>query len=202
MKKSIAFFDFDGTITTKDTMLELIKFHFGNFKFIKGLIYVLPWIAGMKTKLVSHQLAKEKLLSYFFKNMAVQDFQSICDRFLKEKMPSLIRNEALNKIKEHQDSDTIVVVVSASAINWVKPWCEELNIECIASNLEIVDGQISGKLKGLNCNYDEKPLRIKSMFDLSQYNIIYCYGDSNGDQEMLKLATHPFYRPFRQKKTG
>ena len=202
MKKSIAFFDFDGTITTKDTMLELIKFHFGNRALIWGLIRNSPWIAGMKSGIVSHQFAKEKLLKTFFKDMSSQKFQSICTAFSKEYLPLIIREDALKKIKEYVDSETGVVVVSASAADWVKPWCDNLNIDCIASNLEIVNDKLTGKLIGLNCNYEEKVLRIKSKFDLKKYDLIYCYGDSSGDKEMLKLATNPIYRPFRQIKAG
>lgn len=194
MKKSIAFFDFDGTITTKDTMLELIKFHFGNFKFIKGLIYVLPWIAGMKTKLVSHQLAKEKLLSYFFKGMPEDDFIQICNDFASQRLPGLIRKSAMQKIKQYQKNKVPVVVVTASAENWVKKWCSSVNVECIASKMEVINERITGKLKGNNCNYEEKVLRIKSNYTLESFDEIHCYGDSNGDRKMLEIATHGFYK--------
>ncbi|MEO7048422.1 MAG: HAD family hydrolase, partial [Ferruginibacter sp.] len=123
MKKSIAFFDFDGTITSKDTMLELIKFHFGYFQFIKGMLYVLPWIAGMKTKMVSHQLAKEKLLSYFFKGMLEYDFIQICNDFTSQRLPGLIRKSAMQKIEQYRKDKVPVVVVTASAESWVKKWC-------------------------------------------------------------------------------
>ena len=199
MKKSIAFFDFDGTITSKDTMLELIKFHFGNRAFIWGLMRNSIWIAGMKSGILSHQFAKEKLLTTFFKDMSEQKFQSICTGFSKDYLPLIIRRDALKKIEDYVDSETEVVVVTASATDWVKPWCDKLNIDCIASNLEIVNGKLTGKLIGINCNYQEKVLRIKSKFDLNKYDLIYCYGDSSGDKEMLKLSTNAFYRPFRQK---
>ena len=194
MKKSIAFFDFDGTITSKDTMLELIKFHFGNFQFIKGMLYVLPWIAGMKTKMVSHQFAKEKLLSYFFKGMLEYDFIQICNDFTSQRLPGLIRKSAMQKIEQYRKDKVPVVVVTASAESWVKKWCNSVNVECIASKMEVINNRITGKLKGNNCNYEEKVLRIKSNYTLENFDEIHCYGDSSGDRKMLEIATESFYR--------
>ena len=194
MKRSIAFFDFDGTITSKDTMLELIKFHFGNFKFIKGMIYVLPWIAGMKTKLVSHQTAKEKLLSYFFKGMSEEKFIHICNDFSKKILPGLIRESAIQKIDEYQKNKIPVVVVTASAEHWVNEWCRASNVACIASQMEVINGLLTGKLIGNNCNYEEKVVRIKNNYSLENYDEIHCYGDSPGDAKMLQQATHAFYK--------
>ena len=197
MKKSIAFFDFDGTITNKDTMLELIKFHFGSYKFLKGMIYALPWIAGMKTKLVSHQSAKEKLLSFFFKGMPEEEFIKICNDFSSNKLPELIRESAIKKIKEYQKDQIPVVVVTASAEHWVKEWCRSVNVSCIASQMELVNGRLTGKLIGKNCNNEEKVIRIENNYSLAYYDEVYCYGDSSGDAKMLQQATHAFYKSLK-----
>ncbi len=197
MKRSIAFFDFDGTITTKDTMLELIKFHFGNLKYVKGLIHVLPWVIGMKIKSVSNQAAKEKLLSYFFMGTPENEFIQICKDFTKKKLPGLVRQSALQKIEHYQKNKTTVVVVTASAEHWVKQWCNSVNVECIASRMEIISGRLTGKLKGNNCNYEEKVTRIKGNYILKNYEEIHVYGDTEGDRKMLEIATHGFYRSLK-----
>lgn len=175
-------------------MLELIKFHFGVFQFYKGMLFVLPWIASMKAKMVSHQLAKEKLLSHFFKGMPEIDFIKICNDFTKERLPGLIRKSALQKIEQYQKNNVPVVVVTASAENWVKKWCSAVNAECIATKMEVINGRMTGKIKGKNCNYEEKVKRIKEEYDLESFNNIFCYGDSAGDRAMLEIATEVFYR--------
>ncbi len=193
----IAFFDFDGTITTKDTMLELIKFHHGRSRFYSGLAILSPWIIAMKLKIISHQKAKEKMLSWFFKGFTETEFSKICGIFIQKKLPSLINKMALHKIDEHKASGDIVAVVSASAINWIKDWCDEHSLKCIATRLEIIDGKITGKLAGINCNYNEKADRIIKEYNLNNYSPVYCYGDSGGDKAMLNLATKAFYKSFR-----
>lgn len=197
MKKSIAFFDFDGTITSKDTMLELIKFHFGYYKFMRGMIVALPWIAGMKIKLVTNQKAKEKLLSHFFEDMPEEEFIQICKDFTIKKLPGLIRKSALQKIAQYQKDDIPVVVVTASAANWVNEWCQSMNIRCLASQMAVKYGKMTGKLIDNNCNYEEKVIQIKKNYALEDYEEIYCFGDSAGDHDMLKIATHKYYKLFQ-----
>ncbi len=192
----IAFFDFDGTITTKDSMIEFIKFHHGKLRLYGGLAVLIPWLMAMKLKLISHQKAKEKMLSWFFKEYSENKFSTICSLFVQQKLPDLINKKAIKKITEHKANGYEVVVVSASASNWIKGWCNDQGLKCIATELEIINEKITGKLSGINCNYNEKARRIIKEYDLTNYTTIYCYGDSDGDKAMLKLATNSFYKSF------
>jgi len=193
----IAFFDFDGTITTKDTMLEMIRYQKGKAGFYAGFLINIPVFAALKLKLISNQSAKEKLLTYFFKGVELASFQTGCDGFIDNKLPGLFRPEAITEIKRLQDSGFEVVIVSASAENWIKRWSDSIGVNLIATRLEAIDELLTGKLAGINCNSDEKVARIKGVYDLSKYDEIYCFGDSTGDKPMLALATKAFYKPFR-----
>ncbi len=193
---SIAFFDFDGTITTRDSMLELIKFHHGKTRLYTGVAVLSPWIVAMKLKLISNQKAKEKLLAWFFKDYNILTFSKICTAFIQKKLPQIINPAAVEKIAEHKKNGDEVVVVSASATDWIDRWCKENEVGCIATQLEVVNGKITGKLAGINCNYNEKASRILHEYDLNNYADIYCYGDTKGDKAMLQLATHSFFRTF------
>ena len=196
--KKIAFFDFDGTITTKDTMFELIRHQKGNARFYLGFLLNIPLFAAMKLKLLSKQAAKEKLLGYFFNGTTLSDFQAGCDNFATAKLPALIRPGALTEIEKLWAQGFEIVIVSASAENWIKKWAENNDLQLIATNLECIDGKLTGKIAGKNCNGQEKEDRIKAGYDLSIYTEIYCYGDSAGDSKMLALGTHAFYKPFRR----
>lgn len=177
-------------------MLELIKFHFGKSRFYSGLFSLSPQLAAMKCGIISRQNAKEKLLAHFFGGMGIERFNSICHNFCRHKLPLLISKEAWNRVKDYKHRGAEVVVVTASASDWVKPWSDQHQLSLISSELEKQDGQITGKLIGKNCNYQEKERRIKASYSLDKYEEIHCYGDSRGDKAMLQLATHPFYRTF------
>ncbi len=196
MKKEIAFFDFDGTITTKDTLLEFIKFSKGHFRFYLGFILHIPFLIGFKIKLISNQTAKEKILKFFFSKMPVEEFKKYCTAFSKNVLPKLIRAEAEEEISRLQRRNVMVVIVSASPENWIKDWASEIKAELIASRLEIKDRKLTGKILGKNCHGNEKVNRINETYDLTKYHVVAAYGDSSGDKPMLQLAANASYKPF------
>lgn len=87
MKKGIAFFDFDGTLTTKDTLLEFIKYCKGNNAFYAGFLINSPFLLAYKLKIISNQAAKEKVLQHFFKNTSVDSFGLLCEKFAARNDP-------------------------------------------------------------------------------------------------------------------
>ena len=94
MKKGIAFFDFDGTITKKDTLLEFIKFTKGSFGFYLGFLLNLPYLFAYKLKIISNQSAKEKVLRFFFHGIAIEEFNRRCQEFAEQVVPKLVRTKA------------------------------------------------------------------------------------------------------------
>lgn len=198
VKRGIAFFDFDGTITTKDTLLEFIKFTRGRLRFYLGFLLYSPYLIAYKLKLIPNQLAKEKILRFFFNGMPEDDFKKACARFSELILPALIRPGALSEIGRLKKDGYIVVVVSASPENWICAWAASHNTELIASQLQVVDGKITGKILGKNCHGAEKVRRITEKYNVSDYDPVYAYGDTNGDLPMLQLAQNSFYKPFRK----
>lgn len=197
MKKRLALFDFDGTITLKDTFMEIIKFQKGYFFFYSGMSFLLPILILYKLKLIKNSRAKELVLAFFFGKTPSAVFQSNCDEFIQERLPKILRHEAINKINYHLSQNDRVVVVSASPYNWIEGWCKKMHLELIATQLEVVDGKITGRLSSANCFGKEKVNRICSYLDLTEYSEIYAYGDSeSGDGAMLEIAQHAFYRKF------
>ena len=195
--KAIAFFDFDGTITTKDTLLEFIKYTHGNAAFLQGFLLHSPYLIAYKLNLIPNQLAKEKVFSYFYKDTPLQKFQAWCDAFATEKVPALIRPKAEIELKKLQQSGTSVVIVSASFGNWIQKWAVSNNLQLIATKPEIENEKLTGRIEGKNCHGTEKVRRIQELFTLQQYENVHAYGDTSGDRPMLALATHPHYKPFR-----
>jgi phosphatidylglycerophosphatase C len=197
VKKRLVLFDFDGTITTKDTFLEFIKFYHGTSRFLWGFLWNAPYLALMVFKFVPNWRGKEKMLTWFFAGETIDDFNRKSDAFCKQVVPNLIRPKALAEIERHRMEGATVVVVSASAENWIAPWCRAAGLDCIATQLQVVDNKLTGKINGFNCYGPEKENRLRSCYALDEFEEVYAYGDSRGDTEMLALAQQRFYKPFR-----
>lgn len=192
----LALFDFDGTISTKDSFMEFTKFSVGLPRFILSFFILSPLFVLYFLKLFPNHKLKEIFITYHFKNWSEKKFSDIADQYSRESLPQIIKNDALEKIRWHQQNNHDIYVVSASIEQWLKEWCNTHNLKLIATQLEISDGKITGKLAGTNCYGPEKVNRIQQHLNLSDYEHIYAYGDSGGDKEMLQIANEPFYRNF------
>ncbi len=178
-------------------MLDLGKFHTGLVSYLLKMGLLSPFLLMMKAKLVSNDWVKQLFLHLFFRGMQEADFAKICKAYSDKRLPKLIRPAALATIKKHLSEGTTVVVVSASARHWLQYWCQEQNLQLICSELELVNGKITGKLSGPNCNGLQKAINIAQAFQLETFENIYAYGDSTGDKAMFELSTIHYYKPFR-----
>lgn len=195
-KDSISFFDFDGTLTHKDSMLEFIKFYKGKFKTYSGILFLSPFLAAMKVGVINTRQGKEKLLSHFFKGESLETFNAKCEQFALNIIPSIIRKDGLLELKNRLAQKQVVCIVTASAENWVTPYFKNTGIKVIGTRLEIKENRLTGKIFGENCKGAEKVIRILKEYNLQNFEKISAYGDSSGDKEMLSIATEKFYRHF------
>lgn len=197
----IAFFDFDGTITTSDSFIKFIRFVVGDIRFILGMTVLSPMLVAYKLRLIPNYTAKQAVLSYFFKGMSEAQFQSTARDYSLKNIDAILRPKAMAKIAWHKEQEHKIVVVSASIESWLKPWCNQHGLDLIATKLEIKEGIVTGKLLTKNCYGMEKVRRVKERYNLDDYDHIYAYGDSRGDKELLELADEGFYQPFREDST-
>ena len=197
MLNNLILFDFDGTITTDDSLIKFIRFSVGDTKTALGMIVLSPMLMIYKLKLIPNYKAKEWMLSYFFKGMDERQFQKVAEEYSLKHIDTILRPKAMKKIAWHKEQGHKVVIVSASIECWLKPWCDENNLDLIATKLEMIDGIVTGKFLTKNCYGIEKANRVQEKYNLSDYDHIYAYGDSRGDKELLGLADERFYKPFR-----
>jgi len=194
---SLALFDFDGTITTDDSLIKFIRFAVGNTKFIWGMLLLSPMLTAYKLKLIPNYKAKQYMLSYFFKGMSEKKFRQVANEYSLKHIDTILRPKAMEKIAWHKEKGHKIVIVSASIECWLKPWCDKNDLDLIATKLEIQDGIVTGKFSIKNCYGIEKINRVKEKYDLNDYDHIYAYGDSLGDRELLELADEKLYKPFK-----
>ena len=198
--RTLVLFDFDGTITKKDTLLAFTKFVVGDTRFYVGLLYLSVPLVLQKLGLLSAHQTKELFLAHFFHGKRFTDFEEACQKFSLQVLPDFIRQQALEAIDSYLQQNCQIVIVSASPQNWITPWANQYGIDVIATKLEVKDDHITGKISGVNCNGYEKVKRIKEKFVLEDYDAIIAYGDTKGDNPMLKLATQRYFKPFRDSK--
>jgi HAD superfamily hydrolase (TIGR01490 family) len=185
---NLALFDFDGTLTKKDSLDEFLKYSVGKKKYFINMFRFLPYFILWQTKLMNNGVAKEHLFRIFFKGMDEELFKNKAKEFSLTKLDSIIKEERIKILREHQQNGDRVVIVSASMQCWLQPWCDKEGIELLCTHLKFEDETFSGKFLTPNCHGIEKANRIKAHLNIEEYEIIHAYGDSSGDTEMLALA--------------
>ena len=195
----LVLFDFDGTLTTKDTLFEFTRFAVGDRRFFTGLFLLTVPMGLTRAGILSGHRAKEIFLSYFFRNISTDEFRRYCERFATEKLPGIIRPLASKAIESYAQRGDRLMIVSASPEDWIKPWANTLGIEVIGTRLETRNGQLTGMISGENCNGPEKVRRIRETLTLTDYREVIAFGDTKGDIPMLDLANEKHYRPFRDE---
>ncbi len=197
MSNSIAFFDFDGTITRRDSFGAFLVYAVSKIKLFLIVLVLSPVLVLFPLKLVSGSRVKALLVFFLFRNWTVERMRALGAIFSREIIPSFIRPQALEKIAWHREQGHQLVVVSASFPYWLEPWCQDSGMELICTEMEELNGFLTGRLKTQNCFGPEKVRRIQAQYDLGQYDMIYAYGDTRGDHEMLSMSHAGQYRPFR-----
>ena len=194
----IALFDFDGTITTDDSLIKFIRFYVGDIKAALRMLLLSPMLFAYKLNFIPNYKAKQWMLSYFFKGIDEKQFLKVAEEYSLNHINTQLRPQAMEKIAWHQEQGHKIVVVSASVEYWLKPWCDKNDLDLIATKIEIKNGLLTGKFLTKNCYGIEKVNRVKEAYNMNDYDYIYAYGDSRGDKELLELANESFYKPFRE----
>jgi len=194
----LALFDFDGTISSRDSFLLFVKQTVGSTRFSIGMGLLLPQIIKFLCKRYPNQRLKEDVLRQFFFNTQQEAFNRAAEQFCTVTLPTIIRPKAHQRLQWHRERGDTIVIVSATPELILAPWCRENNLDLLATKMEIIDQTISGQLEGQNCRGREKVQRIQEHYQKEKYQEIYAYGDTSGDLPMLALADHSFYRPFRK----
>lgn len=193
--RTIAAFDFDGTLTYSDSLPPFLGFVRGYGQFALDLTMCLPLFIQYGLGKKSRQEVKEKLVERCLKPSTYKVCQEWGVEFAETKIHGLLRPGALERIAYHQKLGHEVVLISANLGLYLIPWGKKQGFEkVICSEIAEVNGNLTGYLVGNNCWGKEKVRRLEAWAGERDKYVLWAYGDSEGDKELLAFADHPFYR--------
>lgn len=194
MTATVAFFDFDGTLTRRDSLLPFLRMVAGTPLFVLRMVLLLPVLAAYATKFLRNDVAKEIVIARFLHGMDMEELRQLGRQFANDRLPGLLRPAGTERLRWHQQQGHACVLVSASLDTYLAPWAHAMGFDdWITSSLETDDsGKFNGHLSGGNCFGEEKVRRIKSWLTGKKINLCYAYGDSPGDLPMLRMANEGY----------
>ena len=221
---TISAFDFDGTLTTRDTLLLFIRHARGWWALLGGLLLFSPLLVLMKLHLADNGRTKERLFRHYFRGMLERDFDALCQSFARSHT-HVLRTAGLRTVQQALDRGDRVVILSASIDRWVEACLRQFLVsssqfQVLGTEIEVADGRLTGRFATPNCYGPEKVRRLKEFLKevsprgdvegatkvsprgdvegaLEGTPFIIAYGDSRGDKELLDYADESHYKPFR-----
>lgn len=190
----LALFDFDGTVTTHETMPDFIRQSVSKRRLISGQLLLAPFILGYKLGLVSGVVIRRVLVRVAYSGVPIAWLERRGHQFAEQYLSASLRPEAMERIKWHKDSGHKVVIVSGGLDIYLAPWCQKHGLDLICSSLEHREGLLTGKYNGEQCVLSEKVRRVSERYDLDSFESIYAYGDTVEDKDMLNIATNAYYQ--------
>ncbi len=196
---AIVAFDFDGTLTTRDSFMMFLAWRVMAPRYLGGLGRLLPAVAAY---LGDHDRGRLKAAAVreFLRGLPRNVLEAEAQAFARSTSARLLRPDALETWRQWGVRGATRVIVTASPEVTIAPFAHVLGADTlIGTRLKFdAEDRVEGGLEGENCRADEKVRRLREWFG-PDVRLAAAYGDTSGDHAMLGIADEQGYRVFKQK---
>jgi phosphatidylglycerophosphatase C len=194
-------FDFDGTLTFRDSFMAFLAWQAGPLGYLSGLARLAPALPGY---LIDRDRGRLKAAAarVFLRGMTPETLGRAAEGFADSPLGRrLIRPDAEQCWRDWRSKGAHLVIVTASPEPIVAPFARRLGADQLIGTRLLLDrdGRIDGALDGANCRGEAKVERLRAAYG-PDLRLAAAYGDTSGDREMLALAQAPGYRVFHQRR--
>jgi phosphatidylglycerophosphatase C len=192
----VAAFDFDGTISTTDSLRVFVRTTVGTPRFVAGALRASPWLIGAALRLVDRGTAKAAFLRACLGGRTRIQLEEDAQRFVAQRLPALLRPEMLSRLRQHRAYGHRIVLVSASPGLYLRPWAASIGFDAVLSTELAFDAhdRFNGEFAKPNCWGPEKVRRLEGWWRAAPPRVLFAYGDSRGDKEMAERADYAWIR--------
>jgi phosphatidylglycerophosphatase C len=185
--RTVAVFDFDGTLTRRDTLLPFMRRTRGASRTSMALL------ATSLRMVRDRDGAKEAFLERLLAGQGVEGLRAAADVFADVVITRGLNTPVLERVRSHHSEGHELVIVTASPELYVRPIGERLGFDTILGTRLETDGngRLTGRLQGRNCRGPEKVERLRAWLGPGDATV-YAYGDSSGDRQLWEFADHAY----------
>jgi phosphatidylglycerophosphatase C len=195
--RPIVAFDFDGTLTTKDSFTGFLAWRVGPARYVAGLVALAPAVAAYPLHRDRGRL-KAAATRRFLKGISRDELDASARRYAEIHARKLLRPDAVRAWKRWQAAGARLVIVTASPEPVVAPFARGLGCDLLLGTRLEFDRmeRVTGRFDGPNCRGEEKVRRLRAVFG-PDVHLEAAYGDTSGDRAMLSLADEAGYKVFQ-----
>src|SRR3984957_10728455 len=200
-KRTVAAFDFDGTLTSGGGVLPFLVAVRGFWPVLRAVVALSPML--LRSAVLggsAADAAKEKLFTRLLGGLPLRAVDERSEEFSELHLESHLRQDPRLRLQWHQRQGHHVVIVSASPECYVLRAGEILGVDAVLATRLAVGGGglLTGNYEGKNCRGAEKYARL--VVHLRAHGLLgggeddqpelWAYGNSRGDLRLLRAADH------------
>lgn len=189
-------FDFDGTLTWKDSFMAFLRWRAGGRRYAAGMARLAPSAFAYLGHRDRERL-KTRAVREFLAGVPRAELEADAQRFASQRARRLLRPDATQVWKRWQGQGARLVIVTASPEIIVAPFARGLGAERLIGTRLAYDEHdcVTGDFIGPNCRGPEKVVRLREAYGEDMV-LEAAYGDTDGDREMLAIALEPGLKVF------
>lgn len=197
--RRVAAFDFDGTLSRRDTLVPFLAKVGGRRRFAQ--VCGRLGLAGARrtVDLRDRDDLKEQLLRELFVGRDEEELRHLGTRYARDLLSDQLRPEVLTRLEDHRRAGHEVLFVSASLVYYLDPLADVLGVHgVLAVEPEQFGGRLTGELVRPNVRAEQKALRLREWLDVPAEGPlegvrVYGYGNSSGDHALLAMSDHAYW---------
>ena len=194
--RPIVAFDFDGTLTIRDSFTAFLRWRAGAADWAVGLVKMAP---ALTAYIGDRDRGRIKAASVreFLRDVERTALEAEAERYADQVWGRFMRPDALACWKAWGEKGAHRVIVTASPETTVAPFARRLGAEGLLGTQLMFDAQdrVTGAFAGENCRGEEKVRRLRAAYG-DDMTLAAAYGDTSGDTEMIAIAEEKGFRVF------
>ncbi|MBD3836348.1 HAD-IB family hydrolase [Brevundimonas sp.] len=197
--RPIVAFDFDGTLTIRDSFTEFLRWRAGPGGWALGLVRMAPAVAVYARDRDRGRI-KAASVKEFLRGVTRQTLEEDAERFADQAWNRFMRPDALRIWNDWGERGAHRVIVTASPETTVAPFAQRLGADALLGTRLVFDAEdrVTGAFATPNCRGEEKVRRLRAAYG-PDVRLAAAYGDTSGDTEMLAVADTPGFRVFVER---
>lgn len=201
----VAAFDFDGTISKRDTLMGFLIKASGPARFLSAWARLGVLGARRRLPMGDRDRIKEQMIGLLLGGRSERELRELGDLYARDLLTGdRLRPEVVERVHEHRRAGHRTVIVSASLVYYLDPIAAALSMDdVIGVEPEVLDGRLTGRLRRPNVRGEQKALRLQEWMDASRgepgsvdvgdRGLVHGYGNTSGDHRLLEMADRSWW---------
>lgn len=186
--RTIAIFDFDGTLAAKDSLWPFLVAYAGLPRCLLAALWAMVRLPFEPADVDRRTAFKDSLLKSILSGVRVSDLKPAIDRM--RSWPCWL--PTVEALKEHHAAGAHIVIATGSLDLYIREMLGSLPYDAIlATEMDVRDGVLTGTMALGNCVRKRKAQRVAAYLKAyGPFTDSWAYGNAPHDLPMMELVNH------------